>query len=122
MVKNPPAMRETPVWFLGQEEPLEKVGYPLQYSLASLVAQVVKNPPAMQETPVRFLGWEDPVEKGMATTPEFLPGEFHGQRSLAGYSPWGHKELDMTERLSLHFAINYLMTLFPNLKYHLKKK
>ena len=40
---------------------------------------------------------EDPLEKGMATTPEFLPGEFHGQRSLAGYSPWGHKELDMIE-------------------------
>ena len=37
-------------------------------------------------------------------TPEFLPGEFHGQRSLAGYSPWGHKESDMTEWLtSLHF-------------------
>ena len=31
------------------------------------------------------------------TTPVFLPGEFHGQRSLAGYSPWGHKELDITE-------------------------
>ena len=34
-------------------------------------------------------------------TPVFLPGEFHGQRSLAGYSPWGQKELDTTERLSL---------------------
>ena len=42
-------------------------------------------------------GREDALEKGMATTPVFLPGEFHGQRSLAGYSPWGHKELDMTE-------------------------
>ena len=65
--------------------------------LASLVAQLVKNPPAMQETPVQFLGQEDPLEKGMATTPVLWPGEFHGQRSLAGYSPWGHKELDMTE-------------------------
>ena len=34
-------------------------------------------------------------------TPVFLPGEFHGQRSLVGYSPWGHKELDMTECLTL---------------------
>ena len=34
-------------------------------------------------------------------TPVFWPGEFHGQRSLAGYSPWGHKESDMTEGLSL---------------------
>ena len=37
------------------------------------------------------------LEKGMATTPVFLPGEFHGLRSLVGYSPWGHKELDTTE-------------------------
>ena len=37
----------------------------------------------------------------MATTPVFLPGESHGQRSLAGYSPWGGKEMDMTERLIL---------------------
>ena len=36
----------------------------------------------------------------MATTPVFLPGESHGQRSLVGYSPWGHKELDMPERLA----------------------
>ena len=42
----------------------EGVGYPLQYSWASLIAQLVKNPPAMQETPVQFLGREDPLEKG----------------------------------------------------------
>ena len=42
----------------------EGIGYPLQYSWASLVAQPVKNPLAMQETPVRFLGQEDPLEKG----------------------------------------------------------
>ena len=42
----------------------ERIGYPLQYSLASLVARLVKNPPAMQETPVRFLGLEDALEKG----------------------------------------------------------
>ena len=45
----------------------EGTGYPLQYSWASLVAQLVKNPPAMQETWVRSLGWEDPLEKGKAT-------------------------------------------------------
>ena len=38
-------------------------------------------------------------------TPVFLPGEFHGQKSLAGYSPWGHKELDTTEQLHFHFHI-----------------
>ena len=45
----------------------EGIGYPLQYSWASLVAQLVKNPPAMQETCVRSLDWEDALEKGKAT-------------------------------------------------------
>ena len=55
------------------------------------MAQTVKNLPAMQETWLQSLGWEDPLEKGMATTPVFLPGEFRGQRSLVGHSPWRHK-------------------------------
>ena len=50
----------------------EGIGYPFQYSWASLVAQVVKNPPAMQETWVQSLGWEDPLEKGMATHSSIL--------------------------------------------------
>ena len=45
----------------------EGISYPLQYSWASLVAQLVKNPPAMRETWVQSLGWEDPLEKGKAT-------------------------------------------------------
>ena len=45
----------------------EGIGYPVQYSWASLVAQLVRNPPAMQETWVRSLGWEDLLEKGKAT-------------------------------------------------------
>ena len=49
------------------------------------------------ENGIQSLGWEDPLEEEMATTPVFLPGEPHGQRSLAGYSPWGHKESDTTE-------------------------
>ena len=44
----------------------ERIGYPLQYSWASLVAQLVKNPPAVWETWVRTLGWDDPLEKGKA--------------------------------------------------------
>ena len=59
-------MQETLVQFLGPEDPLEKIGYSLQYSGASLVAQLVKNPPAMQETWIRSLGWEDPLKKGKA--------------------------------------------------------
>ena len=45
----------------------EGIGYPVQYSWVSLMAQLVKNLPAMQETWVRSLSWEDPLEKGMAT-------------------------------------------------------
>ena len=67
---------------------------------ASLVVQMVKNLPAMQETQLRSLCWEDPLEKEMATTPVLLPGESHGQKSLLGYSPWGCKESDKTERLT----------------------
>ena len=52
--------------------PGEGIGYPLQYSLASLVAQLVKNPPAMWETWVQPLDWEDPLEKGKATHSSIL--------------------------------------------------
>ena len=65
-----------------------------------MTVQTLKNLPAMQETLVQSLDWEDPLEKGVTTVPVFLPREFHGQRSLVGYSPWGHKESDMTERLT----------------------
>ena len=52
--------------------PGEGIGYPLQYSWASLVTQMVKNLPAMWETWVRPLGWEDPLEKGKATHSSIL--------------------------------------------------
>ena len=52
-------------------------------------AQLVKDPPAMPETWVQSLGWEDPLRRAWQPMPVFLPGEPHGQRSLAGYSPWG---------------------------------
>ena len=69
----------------------------------SLVAQTVKRLPAMRETRVRSLDWEDPWvgkipwRRKWQPTPVLLPRKFHGWRSLVGYSPWGHKELDMTE-------------------------
>ena len=56
----------------------------------------------MQEKQVRSLGQEDSLEEEMATSPVFLPRKFHGQRSLAVYSPWGHRELDMTEQKNTH--------------------
>ena len=71
--------------------------------LASLVAQTIKSLLAVRETRVWFLVWEDPLEKDMAPTPVFLPGKSHGWRSLAGYSPWGLKELDTTEWLHFSF-------------------
>ena len=74
----------------------EGIGYPLQCSWASFVAQLVKNPPSMQETWVWSLGWEDPLEKGKAIHSSILPGEFHEL-----YSPGDCKESDTTEWLSL---------------------
>ena len=67
---------------------------------ASLVAQMVKNPPAMQQTEVESLVGKMTWRREELPTPVFLPGEFHEQRSLVGYSPWGHRESDMTERLT----------------------
>ena len=89
----------------------EGIGYPLQYSWASLVAQLVKNPPAMWETWVPFLGWEDSLEKGKATHSSILAWRIHGL-----YSPWGRKESDMTEQLSLssHFFLLVDFYLFAN--------
>ena len=67
---------------------------------AALVTHTVKTLPAMHEMRVQSQDWEDLLEKEMAT-PVILAGEFHGQKSLEGYSPWGHRELDMTEKLTL---------------------
>ena len=46
---------------------------------------------------VQSQGWEDPLERAWQATQVFLPGEPHGQRSLVGYGPWGHKESNTTE-------------------------
>ena len=75
----------------------EGIGYPLQYSWASLVAQLVKN--RLQCRRPRFDPWvgKMPWRRERLPTPVFWPGEFHGL-----YNPWGHKELDTTEWLSLH--------------------
>ena len=71
----------------------ERIGYPLQYSWASLMAQLVKNLPAMQETWVRYLGWEAPLEKGMVTYSSILAWRI----PWTIYSPRGRKESDTTE-------------------------
>ena len=72
---------------------------PLQYSWASLVAQLVKNLPAMQETWIRSLGWEDPLEKG-----KDAHSSIPAWRIPWTVDPWGRKESDTTERLSLSLS------------------
>ena len=69
-------------------------------SRSSLVAQSVKSLSVMQETQIQPLGQEDPQipwRRKWQPTPVFLLGKYHGQRSLAGYNPWGHKQSDTTE-------------------------
>ena len=72
--------------------------------VAFLVVQMVKNLPAMLKTQIQSLGQKDPLEKRMVTHSSILAWRIHGQRNLAGYSPWGHKESDMTKQITLsHF-------------------
>ena len=86
------------------KSPGEGIGYPLQYSWASLVAQLVKNPPACSRP--WFDPWigKIPWRREQLPTPEFRPGELHGL-----YSPWGRKESDMTE-LSIFIWFLYKTT------------
>ena len=71
---------------------------------ASLLAQTVKNLPAHGGDAGSSLCQEDTLEKEWLPTPIFLPGKSHGQRRLVGYNPQGHKKLDTTVRLTLHFT------------------
>ena len=93
----------------------EGIGYPLQYSWASLVAQLVKNLPTMPEIWVQSLDWEDPLEKGKAT-PVFWPREFH-----VPYIPWGCKELDMTKYSTAYFFTNMMLAKYSDVKDYLKR-
>ena len=82
---------------------------------ASLAAQLVKNLPAMRETWVQPWVGKIPWRRKWQPTLVFLPGEYHGLRSLVGYSPRGRKESDTTERLqftSLHFIGIYMYKLY----------
>ena len=85
----------------GWERPTgEGIDYPLQYSWASLVAQLVNYLPTMWETGIGN-SWVGKIiwRRERLPTPVFWPGEFHGL-----YSSWGCKESDTTERLSLHMS------------------
>ena len=92
----------------------EGIGYPLQISWASLVAQLVKNPPAMQETWVQSLVWEDPLEKGKATHSSILAWRIPWPvQSMESQKNQSHKATDTTERLSLSF--HHFNTIFCQL-------
>ena len=92
-------------------------------SWASLLVQTVKNLPVMQETRVWSLDQEDPWRRTWQPTPVFLPGEFHGQRSLAGYSPWGYKELGQNWHSLAHsftaLIIPWALSAHPFQHFHL---
>ena len=68
---------------------------------ASLVAQMIKNPPACRRTGFNPWVGKIPWRREWQPTPLFLPEQFHGQRSLADPSPWGCKESDTIEQLTL---------------------
>ena len=88
----------------------EGIGYPLQYSWASLGAQLAKNPPVMRKTGVRSLGWEAPLEKGKATHSSILAYRIPWNV----YNPWGRKESDRTEQLSLSLFKLYVAHQTPS--------
>ena len=81
----------------------------------SLVAHMVKkkkNPPAVHKTFLDIWVRKIPWRREWQSMPIFLAGKFHGQRSLAGCSPWSWKELDMTERLTLSL---FFTSFYPDL-------
>ena len=75
------------------------------------MAQTIKRLLAMQETRVRPLGWEDPPEKEMATHFSTLTWKIPWTEEPGSYSPWGHKESDMTETFTFTSFLN--MSIFP---------
>ena len=87
----------------------EGIGYPLQYSWASHVAQLVKNLPAMWETWVQSLGWEDPLEKGKVIHSSILVWRI--------YSPWGSNSWTRPSDFHFHFLFMYSK---PNTKKRIK--
>ena len=78
----------------------EGIGYPLQYSWASLVARLVNNPPAMWETWVQSLGWKDPLQKGMATHSSILAWRISWTIQSMGSQRVGHDSVTFAHSLA----------------------
>ena len=114
-----------PSSILGLGRSCEGIGYPFQYSWASLVVQMVKNPPAMWETWVQSLAWKDPLEEGIATYSSILawgiPMDRGAQWATANWSQRvGHDWATITEQLQ--FMVNYYINLFLNSVHLLDQK
>ena len=83
----------------------------------ALLAQLIRKLPAVPETWVRSLGWEDALEEGMVTHSVSLLEQFHGQRTLTGYSPRSRKQLDRTEQRTLSRSKRIAVYLVVGLKH-----
>ena len=101
-IKNLPAVQKTQLQSLGWEDPLEK-GMAMATQSTTLAWKIpwMEEPGGLQS--MGSLGVRQYWASSLS--PVFLPGESHGQRGLAGYSPWDCKESDTTEQLSLHFTL-----------------
>ena len=113
LVKSLSALQEILVRFLGREDPLEKREATHSGILVlSFCGSAGKNSPAMRETWVQSLGWEGLMQKGKAT----YSLQYSVLENSMDYSSWDHKELDPTERLSLHFR-EFTHHLYPSQQY-----
>ena len=123
--KEPTCSAGDPSWIPGLgRSPGEGVGYPLQYSWASMVAQIVKNPPEMWETWVRSLGWKDPMEEGMATHSRILAWWIPMDRgawqatvhevvnSQIWLSDWAQYSIPLYEYNTTYLSIQLLMNIW----------
>ena len=124
-VKNLPAVQETQVQSPDQEDPLEES----MATHSSILAWrtpwteeqwVTKSRTLLSNKHSHFLShiFKYVWRRKWQPTPEFLPGESHGQRSLVGYSPWGRKESDMTEQLSTYICITESLCCIQKLLKH----
>ena len=85
--------------------------------LVSLVAQTVKCPPQCQRPGFDLWVGKIPWRRKWQPTPVLLLGKSHGQRSLVGYGPWGHKESDTTEQLHFSFRFNEVISFIIQLDF-----
>ena len=115
LVKNLPAMQETPVhdsWVGKFPQRRERLPSPVFLGSPGILGlQTVKNPPAMRETWVRSLGWEDPLDEGMATHSSILASRIPVDRGAWRAAVHGiKKKSDMTEQLStLYYTLIFLI-------------